>query len=117
MTMLPSLRRELVVRCAARSASVDLAGEGGGVHPAVVLELEEQSVARRARKLGGEGHRTAPLAPAIGVAGRMNVQIGQIAFAQRDQMAARAEVGLDGDRLAALQDREAQLCLPAGGGL
>ena len=41
--------------------------------------------------------------------GRVDVQEGEIALAQRDQVAAGAEVGLGLDRLAAARDGEAEL--------
>ncbi len=55
-----------------------------------MLELEEQAIAAGARERRRERHRVA-----LGV----HVQEREVALAQRDQVAARAEVGLSPDGL------------------
>src|SRR5687768_15843147 len=94
----------LVRAAGGRRRLVHDAREGGRVDLALVLELQEQPVAGLARELGREGDRR----PA-GLAGRVDMEVGEVAFAQRDQMAAGAEVGLHLDWLARAADREAQL--------
>ena len=62
---------------------VDLLGEGGGVDAAVVLELQEQAVAA-----GGRERRPSNAQRRSLVVG-MHVQEGEVALAQRDEVAAR----------------------------
>jgi hypothetical protein len=64
-----------------------------------VLELEEQPVAARGRERRRESDA---------VVLRVHVQERQVALAQRDEVAAGAEVRLDLDRLAVARDREAE---------
>ena len=69
-----------------------------------MLELEEQPVAAG----GGERRREARAR-----AGGMHVEEGEVALAQRDQVAVRAEVRLGVDRLPVARDGELQLLLGA----
>ena len=62
----------------------------------VVLELEEQPVAAGGRELGLERDGRSPR--------RVDVQERQVALAQRDEVAAGAEVRLGRDRLAVAGD-------------
>ena len=71
--------------------------ELGGVHDAVVLEVEVEVVAAGARDLGAELDVRAGLRlPVAWLAARVDVQVGEVAFAQRDEVAVGAEVGLRG---------------------
>ena len=76
------------------------------MHPAVDLELQEQAVA--ARRWG-----TSP-SNAQAVLVGVDVEEGEVALAQRDEVAPGAEVRLDGDGRAVAGDGEAQLGLGAG---
>src|SRR3712207_2989701 len=89
--------------------SARLLGEGRRPHPPVVPELEEEPVAAGR----GEGRREADRVAAGAVLGGVDVQEGKIALAQRDQMAARAEVRLYADGVAVQRDGEPQPGLPA----
>src|ERR671914_1569539 len=88
-----------------RTIATDLASKGRRVNFALMLELEEEPIAPFARELGGEGHR-----PRL-VARGMNMQVGEVALAQRHEMAASAQVGLNLDLLSLATDAEAQLGL------
>src|SRR4051812_7368573 len=85
-------------------SSRDLPGELGGVDAAVDLELQEQAIGAT-RELGHE-------AQGLGVG--VDVEEGEVAPAQRDEVALRAEVVLDRDGPAAARDGEAELGLGAG---
>ena len=59
------------------------------------LELQEQAVAAGGREVGRERHDAGRLVAVV----RVDVQVGEVALAQRDQVAAGAEVRLEaGDR-------------------
>ena len=69
-----------------------------------MLEVEEQTVRAGHGDLGVERHGRAGRG-LTGFAVGVDVQVGEVAGAQRDQVAVRAEVGLQvGDRLAVLGD-------------
>ena len=68
-----------------------LDGERGGVDDAVVLEVEEQAVAAGGGKSAANGHVAGRLVAVV----RVDVQVGEVALAQRDEVAAGAEVGLE----------------------
>src|SRR5918992_6301889 len=93
-------------RCSVAMRLTHLAREGGRVNAAVHLELEEQAVAPLRGVLDGEPDVTALARLGLGV----DVQEGQIAFAQGDEVAASAEIGLDVRYPpAVVEDREADL--------
>src|SRR5665809_157616 len=71
------------------SSSRHLACEGGGVDPALVLELEEQAVPAFRGELRREADRGIG-----GVFGGVGVEVAEVAGAERDEVAAGAEVGL-----------------------
>ena len=79
--------------------------EGGGLDAALELELQKQAVAA-----GGRECRTELDGVCVG---RVDVQKGEVAVAQGDEVPAGAEVGLGLDRCAVLGDGEAQLALLA----
>ena len=85
--------------------------ERGGVHLALVLEVEEEAVGAGAGRRGREGDVRAGLGLAVaGLAARVDVQVGEVTGAQGDQVAVGAEVGLEvGDGPAVLGDRQLQL--------
>src|SRR5829696_6482317 len=92
------------------AAITHLSGKGGRVDAAVVLELEEQPVAPGARELGLEGDSPGrPLA-----LDRVDVEEGEIALAQSDQVSVRPQIGLDVDRGAPAGDLEIDLARPLG---
>src|SRR5687768_9931616 len=86
-------------------SSDDLPCEGGRVDLARVLELEEESVAARGRELCLEPDG----APAATAFGRVGVQVGEVTFAQRDQVPLGTEVLIDLDGLACAGDVEGEL--------
>ena len=76
--------------------SVDRHRERRGVDRAPVPEVEEEPVAAGSGELGAEGD----LRPGSGVVLRVDVQVAEVAVAQRDQVSVGTEVGLQvGDRL------------------
>ncbi len=87
------------------------------MHPAFVLELEEQPVPPGGWELRRERHKVVVAgAIAAGVFGRVGSQEPEVPLAQRDQMAAGAEVGLGVDDLAVAADRELEYgSCPASG--
>ena len=85
----------------------DVDGEGGGAHLAVVAELQEQAVGAGCGELGVE--RRGRLL--VGV----DVEVGEVAVAQGDEVAAGAEVRRHvGDDLAVAADGELRARLLAG---
>ena len=78
------------------------------MHPSLVLELEEQAVAALRGELGREADRGA--SPCVGGVG---VEVAEVARAERDEVAAGAEVGLGADRLAVARDAEREVALAA----
>src|SRR3954453_13313029 len=81
-------------------SSRHLPGELGRVDAAVHAELEEQPVAPGGRELGHEPQRVL-----VGV----DVEEREVAVAQCDEVALRAEVRLHGDGAARARDLEAQV--------
>ena len=65
----------------------DGARERGRMDAAAVLELKEQAVAALGRELRRERDR-------LSLLGGVGVQVAEVALAQRDEVAAGAEVGL-----------------------
>ena len=76
---------------------------------AVVLEVEVEVVAAGARDLGAELDVRAGLGlPVAGLPAGVDVQVGEVALAQGDQVPVGPEVGLQvGDRPAVLRSRSA----------
>ena len=74
--------------------------ELGGAHHSVVLEVEVEVVGPVAGDLGAElDLRTRLGRPVAGLAVGVDVQVGEVATAERDQVSVGAEVGLEvGDR-------------------
>ena len=71
-------------------------------------EVEEQPVGAGGRHLDGEPHRRP--ARAVGVVERVDMEVGEVAVADRDEVAERAEVGLQiGHRFAVAGDGDGQL--------
>ncbi len=105
-----------VVRCGYgscggwRGRRSDRNGELGGVDGAPVLEVEEQSVGTDARGLCVERDVRAGRGDTVaGFAFGVHVQVGQVAGAQRDQVAVCAQVGIEiGDGRTVAGDRERQ---------
>src|SRR3954453_14903155 len=84
--------------------------ERGGVDDAVHLELEEQAVAAGGHEVGAEGHDAVRLFAVV----RVDVQVGEIALPQGDQVAASSEVRLDrGYRAAVADDGEVEVAVLA----
>jgi hypothetical protein len=103
-------------------------GEGGGVHAALVLELEEEAVAAAAREGRLERDRAAGRGAVPGVRGavpgvraavpgvgaavtpastsRVRVDVGEVPLAQRNEVALGAQVVLELDTLAVASDVE-----------
>src|SRR5699024_12501945 len=70
--------------------------EFGGADLPVDLEVQVQQVPAGGGDLGGEADVWSSGRSRLGLfAGGVNVQVGQIALSQRDQVAARAAVGLE----------------------
>ena len=93
-----------------RRGAGGLDGEGRGAHLALDLEVEVQEVPARGGCLDGERHgRARDLAGrSLGALG-VGVQVGEVAVAERDEVAERAEVRLERrDRLAVPRDLERQ---------
>src|SRR5690606_42109723 len=90
--------------------SVCLDGEGCGADGAVVLEVEEEAVGASAGRGGGAGDIGAGLGGAVaGFAVGVDVEVGEVAGAQGDQVIVGAEVGLKvGDRTAVPADGEGE---------
>src|SRR5690606_18637782 len=91
-------------------------GEGGGAHDAVVPEVQEEPVAAAAGRGGREGDVRSGLRGAVaGLAVGVVVQVGEVAGAQRHQVAVGAQVGLEvGDGPAVPGDGEPEVARPAG---
>jgi hypothetical protein len=85
------------------------------VDRAFVLEVQVQAVRAGRGHLGVEGDgRPGPGAAIAGCAVRVDVQVGQVALAQRHEMAVRGEVGLKvGDRSAVTGDGQDEFAGPA----
>ena len=96
---------------------LSLERELGGADDAVVLEVEVEAVAAGAGNLRAELDVGARLGLAVaGLAAGVDVQVGEVALAQRDEVSVGAEVGLQvGDRPAVLghTDRVSIECSPA----
>jgi hypothetical protein len=95
--------------------------EGGGVHAALVLELEEEAVAAAARegrlerdRAAGRGAVTGVRAAVTGVGAAVTaastswvrVDVGEVSLAQRNEVALGAQVILELDTLAIAGDVE-----------
>ena len=90
--------------------------EGRRADLALVLEVEEEAVRALAGRGRREGDVRAGLGPAVaGLAVGVDVQVGEVAGAQGDQVAVCAEVGLEvGDGLAVPGDVQLQFARRAG---
>ena len=76
-------------------------------------EVEEQAVGAGGRHLDGEPHLWP--ARAVGLLERMDVEVGEVAVADRHEVAERTEVGLQiGHGLTVAGDGDGQLGLGAG---
>src|SRR5699024_3703252 len=91
--------------------------EFGGADLPVDLDVQVQQVPAGGGDLGGEADVWSSGRSRLGLfAGGVNVQVGQIALSQRDQVAVRAEVGLEcGDRLAVALYGGCQFARASGG--
>src|SRR6185295_5402562 len=99
MSMCWSWSAPLVVHRWGADDEALIEGECGGVHGVAMLEVEEQSVSALGVQFGVEVHA------AVDVVVRMDVGIGQVARAHRDEMSECAQVWLEvGDHLAVLAD-------------
>src|SRR5699024_2958277 len=90
-------------------------GELGGADLPFVLEVQEQSVGTGRGGGGAEGDLRAGFGGAVaGLALGVDVQVGQVTRAQRDQVPIGAQVGLEvGDRLAVLGHAQGQVAFLA----
>src|SRR5688572_13052993 len=89
-------------------------GEGGGVDPALVLELEEEAVAAAAREGRLKRDQAAVRCAVPGVRAsvsaaptyRVRVDVGEVPLAHRDEMALGGQVVLELDTLTIASDVE-----------
>src|ERR1044072_4376495 len=90
--------------------------ERRGVDLPLVLEVEEEAVRAAAGRGGRERDAGAGFGRAVaGFAVRVDVEVGEVAGAQGDEVAVRAEVGLEvGDGLAVPGDVQLELARLAG---
>ena len=91
--------------------------ERGGADHSLVLEVQVEVVGPRTRDGGEEHHLRSRLGGAVaGRAVGVDVEVGQVAGAECDQVTVRTEVGVEvGDRLPVAFDRERQLRVGSGG--
>ena len=98
--------------CSAHRAETELSG----AHHAVVLEVEIEVVSAVAGHLGAERDVRSRLGLLVaGLTVGVDVQVGEVACPQRDQVSVGAEVGLQvGDRTAVLRDLQPEHRVLAG---